>query len=296
MAEIKRDQAEGLRRLLKREHMRVMTVVSGCHGTGNTSVVINVAAAVAARGQRVLVIDENYGPANVCGLLGMRPRYELKDVMQRECALEDALVEGPAGVCVLPAANGMRALPALRTMHEELLIDSFGRLDGRYDLVLIDSTCSETAAPGLFSRAVEDTIVVSSAAARAITASYALVKRMRSVRSGHRFYMVLNRVASDAMASVVATNFSAAANGYLATQLEYLGSVPSDERLKVAARGFQPVVHAHPEAPSALGFMRIADSLADASPARPGDGLDSLMQRLVVSRHRSNPIQASAGV
>ena len=64
---------------------------------GGTHSTIGVRTRQAVRVQRVLVIDENYGPANVCGLLGMRPRYELKDVMQRGCALEDALVEGPAG-------------------------------------------------------------------------------------------------------------------------------------------------------------------------------------------------------
>ena len=96
MADFQRDQAEGLRRLLDREHLRVTTVTSGSHGVGKTSVVINVAAEFAARGHRVLVIDENYGPANVSGLLGVRSRFDFNHVMRRSCTLEDALIEGPA--------------------------------------------------------------------------------------------------------------------------------------------------------------------------------------------------------
>ena len=90
MADFQRDQAEGLRRLLDREHLRVTTVTSGSHGVGKTSVVINVAAEFAARGHRVLVIDENYGPANVSGLLGVRSRFDFNHVMRRSCTLEDA--------------------------------------------------------------------------------------------------------------------------------------------------------------------------------------------------------------
>jgi flagellar biosynthesis protein FlhG len=294
MSDFRRDQAEGLRRLLDRDHLRMTAVTAGCHGVGKTSVVINVAAAFAARGHRVLVIDENYGPANVSGLLGIRSRFDLSHVIRRACTLEDALVDGPAGVSILPAASGARALPSLRPLQQQQLIDSFSRLDGRFDLALIDTPCGNAGTPGLFSRAVQDTIIVSSAATDAITASYALIKRMRSGQSGRRFYMLLNRVACESNARVVAANLTNAAHGYLATPLEYLGSVPRDENLAHAARGFQSVVEAAPAAPSARGFKRIADSIADwPRHGQRRDGFDSLMQRLLAS---SRFVFANAGV
>ncbi len=294
MADFHRDQAEGLRRMLDRQHLRVTTVTAGCHGIGQTSVVVNIAAACAARGSRVLVIDENFGPANVGGLLGVRPRFDLKHVLQRDCTLEDALVEGPAGISILPAASGARALPSLAQQQHQQLIESFGRLDGRFDLALIDTRCGDAGTPGLFSRAVQDTIIVSSAAADAITSSYALIKRLRDRQSGRRFYMLLNRVADEQNARVIADNLKQAAHGYLATPLEYLGSVPRDERMAQAARGFQAVVEASPSAPSAREFSRIADSIAELP--RQGqrrDGFDSLMQRLLTG---SRLTYANAGV
>jgi flagellar biosynthesis protein FlhG len=294
MVDFRPDQAEGLRRLLDREHLRVTAVASGCHGVGKTSVVINVAAAYAARGHRVLVIDENYGPANVSGLLGIRSRFDLSHVIRRTCTLEDALIEGPAGVSILPAASSARALPNLSPLQQEQLIDSFSRLDGRFDLALIDTPCGTAGTPGLFSRAVRDTIIVSSAATEAITASYALIKRMRGSQGGRRFYMLLNRVASESNARVVATNLKSAAHGYLATPLEYLGSVPRDASLALAARGFQAVVDACPAAPSALDFRRIADAIAGwPRHEQRRDGFDSLIQRLFTS---SRFVFANAGV
>jgi flagellar biosynthesis protein FlhG len=294
MVDSRFDQAEGLRRLLDRGDLRVVSVTSGCPGVGKTSVVVNVAAALAARGSRVLVIDENYGPANVAGLLGVRARYDLNHVMRGSCTLDDALLDGPRGVSILSAACGARALPALRMLERERLIASFGRLDGRYDVALIDTACGNAGAAGLFGAAVRDTIVVSSATADALTASYALIKRLREAPGVRRFYMLLNRVACEKNARVAADNLKHAARGYLATSLECLGNVVRDESLPRAACGFQSVVEANPAAPSARGFGRIADAIAAWPRGGPRrEEFDSLMQRLLAG---SRFVYANSGV
>ncbi len=286
MADFHHDQAEGLRRLLERAQMRVVTVASGCHGVGQTSAVINIAAAMAALGTRVLVIDENYGPSNVAGLLGMRPRYELQHVMRATCTLEAALLAGPHGVTLLSAANGGHAVPNLRQPEQDRLRAACGLLGGRFDVVLVDTPCSNGGTPGLFGRAIQDTIIVSSAAASAITASYALIKQLRGPVGGRRFYILLNRVACERNARVVMKNIKTVVNGHLATPLGCLGSVPEDASTRRAARGFQPVVAAFPSAPAALGFRRVAADIA-AWPREhePRHGLDGLMQRLLGGSH-----------
>jgi flagellar biosynthesis protein FlhG len=285
MADFQRDQAEGLRRLLERARVRMMTLDSGCPGVGKTSAVINVAAALAARGSRVLVIDENSGPANVGGLLGVRPRFELQHVIRGACALEDALLTGPRGVTILCAADGARALPGLRRVDQERLLAGFGGLDGRFDVVLVDTPCAQADRTGLFTHAVQDTIIVSSLAADAITASYSLIKRLREGPSGRRFYLLLNRVGCERNARVVSDNLRTVAQGYLATPLECLGCVPNDRSLRQAGPAFRPVVEAYPATPAAAGYRRIATAIADWPHERAQPhSLNSLMQRLLSPR------------
>ena len=292
MADFRMDQAEGLRRLLARGGVRMMTIASGSQGVGRTSTVINVAAGLADRGERVLVIDENYGPANVAGLLGVRARFDLHDVIRQDCSLEEALLEAPGGITVLPAARGVRSLPTLRQLEQERLIAGFGRLDDRFDAVLVDTRCNSVN-PGFFGEVVDDTIVVSSAAAPAITESYSLIKRMDRHRGRRRIHLLLNRVSSEAKARLIFDNMEQVARSHLATPLECLGSVPKDESVGNASRMFQPVVEAFPTSPSATGFKRIAASIAGWPGARDGnDRLDSLMQRLLTS---SNSNFATAG-
>ena len=47
MADVLQDQAEGLRRLLARDTVRVVTLTSGRAGVGKTNIVVNLAAALA---------------------------------------------------------------------------------------------------------------------------------------------------------------------------------------------------------------------------------------------------------
>ena len=294
MADFRTDQAEGLRRLLDRGSVRMMTVAAGSQGVGGTSTVINVAAGLTDRGRRVLVIDEHYGPANVAGLLGVRAQFDLQDVIRQDCSLEEALVQVPGGITVLPAARGARALPGLRQLDQERLIAGFGRLDDRFDVVLIDTRCSANGNPGFFSRVVDDIIVVSSAAAPAITESYSLIKRMGRHRGKRRFHLLLNRVSSEPTARLIFDNMQRVARTHLATPLECLGSVPRDDSVGTASRMFQPVVEAFPTSPSATGFKRIAESIAGWPGARDGNHrLDSLMQRMLTSS-KSNFATAGA--
>jgi flagellar biosynthesis protein FlhG len=59
VADFRGDQAAGLRRLLQRPPLRVVTFVAGSLGVGKSVTVANLAASLARRGCQVLVVDEN---------------------------------------------------------------------------------------------------------------------------------------------------------------------------------------------------------------------------------------------
>lgn len=285
MADFCFDQAEGLRRLLGRSNMRVIALAAGCSGVGQTSAVINIAAALGARGRHVLVIDENAGPANVGGLFGLRPHLELQNVIRRECSIEDALLQEPGGVAILPAAAATRELAGLRRVERERLIRSLGRLAERFDVVLVDTRFG-SAGPGLMPTAAQDTIIVSSAATRAITASYALIKRMRAGRREGRFHVLLNRISVERNAGVIFDNLQRVARHHIQTPLECLGCVLNDDNLRQAAQEFQPVVGVFPASASAAGFRRIADAIAGwPRTGHRRNGVDKFMHCLPAHSH-----------
>ncbi|MFX5801463.1 MinD/ParA family protein, partial [Acinetobacter baumannii] len=65
------------------------------------------AAALAARGQRVLVLDADLGLANLDVVLNLHPKLTLHDVFTEKATLEQAILPAPGGFSVLLAGSGM---------------------------------------------------------------------------------------------------------------------------------------------------------------------------------------------
>src|SRR5689334_5285095 len=92
------DQAAGLRRLLTRDGMRVAAVDGGSPGVGASTAAINLGAALAQVGRRVLLIDANGGERGIAAQLGLRPRWDLRNATRQECALDEVLLRAPSGL------------------------------------------------------------------------------------------------------------------------------------------------------------------------------------------------------
>lgn len=106
--ETRPDQAAGLRRMTQPHPVRAIAVTGGKGGVGKTNVSVNLGVAAAEMGQRVMLLDADLGLANIDVVLGLHPHYDLSHVMRGERQLNEVVVEGPAGMKVIPGASGSR--------------------------------------------------------------------------------------------------------------------------------------------------------------------------------------------
>jgi len=90
-------QTAGIRAVVRPDPVQVVAVTGGKGGVGKTSVAVNLAAAEAARGKRVLLLDGDLGLANVDVLLGLTPRFTLAHVLDGKCTLEESILTAPQG-------------------------------------------------------------------------------------------------------------------------------------------------------------------------------------------------------
>jgi flagellar biosynthesis protein FlhG len=255
------DQAEGLRRLLVCNQTQIITLVAGKQGVGRTSVTINLAAALAAGGRDVLVLDENPAPNNLTDGLGLFARFDLLDVVQGRCQLGDAVLSSH-GYAVLPVARAMRALEKLNPIEQRCLENALSEVSNGVDVMLVDgamlagsSSVSASLASGV------RLLVVMDATASGITESYSLIKRLALENARLRFEIVVNKVASEQVARLVFGNMEKVARSNLAARLEYLGCIPLDDRLKRATQLARSVVEAFPKADSAKACQQLSQSV-----------------------------------
>ena len=71
---------------------RITAVTSGKGGVGKTFLSANLAAALSARGERVLVLDADLGLANLDVVLNLTPKITLHDVFTGKAELDDAAI------------------------------------------------------------------------------------------------------------------------------------------------------------------------------------------------------------
>lgn len=280
------DQAEGLRRLLADDFVRVLTLTSGKRGVGKTTALLNLAGALARRGKRVMVLDEHQGAHSVTGMLGLVPCYDLTHVARRERSLEQVMLPGPEGVTVVPAGNSVQALGALPPAEQERLVRAFAQQAHAVDVVLVDAVAGVASHVLPLSLAAQELVVVVDPRPASMTDAYALIKVLSQGYARRGFHIVVNRAATRDEAMSVFNNMAEVARRFLKVSLDFTGFVPVDEKLRRAAGLGRTVVDAFPASEAARAFRDLAESVEQWPYPDAGQGrLDAFMQRLIQSSH-----------
>lgn len=276
------DQAEGLRRLLLPVSMRVVTVLGARNGLGSTSVVVNLAAALARAGREVLVLDENLTHDNVANTLALKSRYDLLNAVRGDKSWREIMLQAASGVHVLPVARAMQALSDLSEAERERLLACLNIATHDMNVVLVDAAADGHSVCASLSGDAP-LLLVLNPTANGITESYALLKQMAAHNGRQAFDIVVNKARNEHEARAVFDNMSQVAQRHLQVRLAYLGNIPQDDKLRRATQLCRPVVEAFPDAPAAQALVELARNLM-LLPALENEGSNALtmvMQRLL---------------
>jgi flagellar biosynthesis protein FlhG len=277
------DQAEGLRRLLVRSVARVVAVVGARGELGATSAVVNLASVWARSGKDVLILDEHVSHNNVANSLGLKPRYDLLNVIRGDKTLREVMLRGNDGTCILPVARAMEALPTLRDNEREKLLELLTHAATGADVVLVDAAVREGHSVCASLSSDEPLMLVLNATTSGITESYAMLKQMALQNGRQTFNIVINKVTNEADAKAIFANVAKVALQNLQVRLEYMGYIPLDEKLNRATQLCRSVVETFPNAQSSIEFNKLAQNLIHTKSAidEEESSLTRVMQRLI---------------
>lgn len=284
MAEALQDQAEGLRRLLADDFVRIVTMTSGKRGVGKTSALVNLAVALAKRGKQVMILDEHQGAQSVVGMLGLTPYYNLTHVLRREHSLEQVMLTGPEGIGVVPAGKSVQALADIAATDLEWLVRSFAQLAHPVDVVLVDAVAGVASNVLPLSLAAQELVVVLDPKPSSMTDAYTLIKVLSQGFALRNFHIVVNRVTSPEEGRAVFNNMAEVAKRFLKVPLDFMGFVPQDAKVHRASQLGRTVVDAFPTTIAARAFRNLAEKVEQWPPPGGEQGqMEAFMQRLVQS-------------
>ncbi|GAB3054903.1 Mrp/NBP35 family ATP-binding protein [Sediminivirga luteola] len=246
---------------------RVYAVASGKGGVGKSSVAANLAAAMAAEGLKVGLVDADVHGFSIPGMLGVTEAPTKVDDMILPCVAHEVKVIS-IGMFVPPGQPVVWRGPMLHRALEQFLTDVFF---GDLDVLLLDLP------PGTGDIAISVAQLLPDAELLVVTtpqqAAAEVAERAGSmaVKTKQRIAGVVENMSwlelpDGERMDVFGSGGGARVAGRLAQAVDarvpLLGQVPLDPRLREGADAGVPVVLSEPESPAAAALRDIATALS----------------------------------
>jgi flagellar biosynthesis protein FlhG len=259
------DQANDLRRLVRRAsperpalRTRLVVVAGGKGGTGTTTVAVNLAAALAAQGRAVALIDADPAGGNVGLLCRLADRDTIADVLAGRCSLEQSLQTGPAGLKVVSGGWGAAGLAEWPGAAQERLITQLQGLGPRAELAVIDAGNAPTRSAHRFWQAADELLLVTTPELAAVMDAYAAVKLLAQGERRLPIRAVVNLAPDRGVAEGIQERLRRACRRFLGVTLRDAGWIPRDPQVGVRAESQELLVSAVPHSPAAVKIRGLA--------------------------------------
>ena len=250
---------------------RIMALTSGKGGVGKTFLSANLAAALARRGARVLVLDADLGLANLDVVLNLHPKVTLHDVFTGKVQLEDAILPAPGGFSVLLAGSGLVEYSRLTAEVRDQLLRIIDTLAPRFDHILLDTGAGISDVVLFAVSLADDVLVVVTPEPTSMTDAYATIKVLATQQQRREIRLVVNQVGRSGegrgmrnQLQLVVDRFVPALlpAGGAAPVLQLLGEVPLDPAVREAVQRRRLLVETMPGCAAAQAVEAIAAKVA----------------------------------
>lgn len=263
------DQAANLRSIIKKRNppklAQVITVTSGKGGVGKSNTSINLAIQLSKLDKKVIVIDADFGLANVEILLGIRPKYNLADLLYHGKNIQDVITYGPEGIGFISGGSGVFELVNLKKEEVTRLVQGLYELDRIADIIIIDTGAGVNDNVTEFIMASSEIFIVVTPEPTSITDSYALLK---SISKNPGFSMdntslkiITNNVRSEKEGMEIYQKLSIVSQKFLNMKLDFLGSIPYDESVRNAVIKQIPYSLAYRNSPASYAILSISQKI-----------------------------------
>jgi flagellar biosynthesis protein FlhG len=248
---------------------KVLAVTSGKGGVGKTFVSANLAAALAKRGHRVLVLDADLGLANLDVVLNLYPKVTLHDVFTGKAKLEEAIVRAPGGFSVLLAGSGMVEYSRLAPEVRDDFLRIINGLVPHYDVVLLDTGAGISDVVLFAVSLASEVLVVATPEPTSLTDAYATIKVLVGQQKRQNIRMVINQTARLGDGRAITVQLQQVLDRFVATdparpvRLIHMADIPADPTVRQAIMRRQLLMQSSPGCPAGMAITQLAQKIDD---------------------------------
>ena len=243
---------------LNRE-MHIITVASGKGGVGKSNFSVNLALALQGLGKKPIILDADFGLANVEVILGEHPQYNLSHLIKGECQIKDLVTESKYGISFISGGSGIRDMSFLPSYQISEISHKLGQLSGLTDILIIDTGAGINDIVVKFCNLADQVYIVVTPEPTSITDSYALLKTLiNNFNLSSRVKLMINKADSQKEAHDVYNKLRYVCDNFLRFPVEYAGFIPYDEELFRAVKEQVPIFKYNMRAKASMAYYQIA--------------------------------------
>lgn len=244
---------------------KTISITSGKGGVGKSTLAANLALQLTKQGKKVLLLDGDFGMANLDIMFGLNSRESIESVLLGQKELKDIICNVAKNIDLIPGGSGVYALNRMGVFQKRFLMDQVSKLEGIYDYMLIDT------APGIdddvlyLNSAASEVSIVLTPDPSSLLDSYALIKVLNKQYKEVNFSIITNFVKDKNESLRLFRAISDMAEQQFNVHLKYLGYVPVDSNLRNAVRSRQLVTLSNPRCPSSFAIQNLAKNMTSVN-------------------------------
>lgn len=254
---------------------KVIAVTSGKGGVGKTFVSANLAAALAKRGHKVLVLDADLGLANLDVVLNLYPKTTLHDVFTGKARLEDAILPAPGGFSVLLAGSGMVEYSRLTPEVRDEFLRIISSLVPHYDVVLLDTGAGISDVVLFAVSLASEVLMVATPEPTSLTDAYATIKVLVGQQQRQIVRVVVNQASRPGSGLAITNQLQQVLDRFVVTEpdrpirLIHMGDIPVDSEVRQAIMRRQLLMQTTPGCPAGVAISQLARKLEESVIPKP---------------------------
>jgi len=244
-------------------NIRVISIASGKGGVGKSSLAVNLAITMSRLGVRVLILDADFGLANVDVMLGITTRLDLSYFLKGEKTLHEIIQLGHEGVRFISGGSGVGDLINMDEYQLSELLAKIVHIDAPIDVIIMDAGAGVNNTIMQVLLASSETIVVTTAEPTSVLDAYALVKTIVKHNATHPLHVVANKCENMREAQSVQTGFVDVCGRHLGKNINPLGLISYNHHITATIKRQIPITVSDPQSVTSREVDTIARAILD---------------------------------
>lgn len=261
------DQAEILRQMMgingtskpmQQDEMRIITVASGKGGVGKSSFSVNLALAMQELGESPIILDADFGLANVEIILGERPPFNLSHLIKGQCCIEELVTRSKYGLSFISGGSGIKDMNFLSPHQIDKISTQLAQLSKLTNMLIVDTGAGINDIVVKFCKLAHEVYIVVTPEPTSITDGYALIKTLiGQFDLDSTIKIIVNKAISQEEAHEVFHKLYYVTNQFLKRPIQYGGFIPYDEQLFKSVKEQVPVFKYNRQAKSSMAYYQV---------------------------------------